>query len=181
MRIPIRTHDRAAGFTLAEVAVTLVIVAITLTLVLQALTNAKLTAANTRNIKLARDLGLLTLGQVEAGLLQDEIRDFYSGSYAEEGYYGDAMVILAMLEKSFKGMEVGDKAKETKRAWKKDKKIKAELEAAAFVDQASFLVRQRRFKQAYALLRKVLRTKKYADTKAHGRASDKLKEIQPFL
>jgi len=86
MRPALHSRRARAGFTLAEVAVTLVIVGISLVLVLQALNNAKLTAANTRNLKLARDLGLLTLGQIEAGLYQDEIRDRFGGSYAQEGY-----------------------------------------------------------------------------------------------
>ena len=48
MRTPPRASARA-GFTLAEVMVTLVIVGIGLTLVLQGLNTAKLTAAQTRN------------------------------------------------------------------------------------------------------------------------------------
>ncbi len=75
-----------AGFTLAEVMVTLVIVGIGLTLVLQGLNTAKLTAAQTRNLKLARDLAILTLGQVEAGLFQEEEGERMFGSYAAEGY-----------------------------------------------------------------------------------------------
>lgn len=85
MRTPPRASARA-GFTLAEVMVTLVIVGIGLTLVLQGLNTAKLTAAQTRNLKLARDLALLTLGQVEAGLFQEEAGERLMGSYAEEGY-----------------------------------------------------------------------------------------------
>ena len=51
-----------AGFTLAEVAVTLVIVAIGPTLVLQGLNTSKMSAAQTHNRKVARELALLTLG-----------------------------------------------------------------------------------------------------------------------
>lgn len=75
-----------AGFTLAEVAVTIVIVGIALVLVLQGLNTSKITAAHTRNQKLARDLGLLTLGQIESGLLRDDIESGMAGNYAEEGY-----------------------------------------------------------------------------------------------
>ena len=77
---------RAAGFTLAEVAVTIVIVGIGLLMVLQGLNTAKITAANTRNYKLARDLALLTLGQVESGEFQKDIENGLTGSYAEQGY-----------------------------------------------------------------------------------------------
>ena len=75
-----------AGFTLAEVAVTIVIVGIALVLVLQGLNTSKMTAALTRNQKLARDLGLFTLGQIESGLLRDDIDTGMAGNYAEEGY-----------------------------------------------------------------------------------------------
>lgn len=80
-----RAH-RQSGFTLAEVAVTIMIVGIGLILVLQGLNTAKLTAAQTRNVKLSRELAMLTLGQVESGLFQDEIENGLSGSYADEGY-----------------------------------------------------------------------------------------------
>ena len=61
------SRDRS-GFTLAEIAVTIVIVGIGLVLVLQGLNHSKMTAAHTRNMKLARELGHLTMGQVEAGI-----------------------------------------------------------------------------------------------------------------
>jgi prepilin-type N-terminal cleavage/methylation domain-containing protein len=75
-----------SGFTLAEVAVTIVIVGIALVLVLQGLNTSKITAAHTRNQKLARELGMFTLGQIESGLLRDDIETGMSGNYAEEGY-----------------------------------------------------------------------------------------------
>jgi prepilin-type N-terminal cleavage/methylation domain-containing protein len=78
-----------AGFTLAEVAVTLLIVSIGLVLVLQGLTTAKLSAAETHYRKVARELGLWTLGQVEAGLYWEELDgggEVLTGTYAEEGY-----------------------------------------------------------------------------------------------
>ena len=78
-------HPRG-GFTLVEVAVTLIIVGIGLTLCLQSLFTAKTAAFQTRNMKLARELGVQTLGQIESGLFQEEIQSGYSGSYAEEGY-----------------------------------------------------------------------------------------------
>jgi prepilin-type N-terminal cleavage/methylation domain-containing protein len=74
------------GFTLAEVAVTILIVGIGLMMVLQGLNTAKISAAQTRNVKLARDLALLTLGRIASGLEQDEIENGLNGTYAEEGY-----------------------------------------------------------------------------------------------
>ena len=84
------TANRArAGFTLAEVAVTLVIVAIGLTLVLQGLNTSKMSAAQTHNRKVARELALLTLGEIEAGLYWEDLNsssDILAGTYAEAGY-----------------------------------------------------------------------------------------------
>lgn len=74
------------GFTLAEVAVTLVIVALALTLCIQSISQAKFQAAYTRNYKLARDLGQLILGQIHGGLYAEEIENGIDGTFAEEGY-----------------------------------------------------------------------------------------------
>lgn len=88
--------SKAAGFTLAEVAVTIAVVGLALVWMLQGLNTAKVTAAHTRNLKLARELALLTLGQIESGLYSEEIDDDHiEGSYAEEGYpkFGFEVVI----------------------------------------------------------------------------------------
>lgn len=79
-----RTSRRTRGFTLLEVAVTIVIVGIALTLVLEVLNSAQLSALQTRNEKLARELGLLTLGRIGSGLYVDEVQDRFYGSYAED-------------------------------------------------------------------------------------------------
>ena len=83
---------RRAGFTLAEVAITLLIVSMGLVLVLQGLTTAKQSAAVTHYRQVARELAGLTLGQLESGLFQEDLDsssargDTLSGNYAEEGY-----------------------------------------------------------------------------------------------
>jgi prepilin-type N-terminal cleavage/methylation domain-containing protein len=82
----LRRHSGARAFTLVEVAVAIVIVGMGLVYILQALNVSKLTAAHTRNSKLARDLALQTLGLVESGVLQEDIARGLTGSYAEEGY-----------------------------------------------------------------------------------------------
>jgi prepilin-type N-terminal cleavage/methylation domain-containing protein len=86
--LPSKHQPARAGFTLAEVAVTLVIVGLGLVVLLQGLNTAKMTAAYTRNLKLASELARLTLGRVAAGLFQDELgQDSYlDGTYADEGY-----------------------------------------------------------------------------------------------
>jgi len=84
----VRTQARS-GFTLAEVAVTLVIVGIGLLFVLQGLSASKLLSARTYHRKVARDLALYTLGQLESGLFWEELEgrsEVLSGSYAEEGF-----------------------------------------------------------------------------------------------
>jgi hypothetical protein len=92
VRAPHGPHGPGAGFTLAEVAVTLLIVAIGLTLIIQGLTTAKHTAADTYYRKLSREMALLTLGQVESGLFWEELDggggggDLLTGTYAEEGH-----------------------------------------------------------------------------------------------
>lgn len=78
-----------AGFTLAEVMVTLLIVSIGLLLVTQGLTQARFSSAETHYRKVARELGLLTLGRVESGLFWEELEgggEVLTGTYAEEGY-----------------------------------------------------------------------------------------------
>ncbi len=85
-----RPHpNHRSAFTLAEVAVTIVIVGIGLTLILQGMNSAKMTAVNTHNTKLARDLALETLGEIESGLYREDLEDSedtLSGSYGERGY-----------------------------------------------------------------------------------------------
>jgi type II secretory pathway pseudopilin PulG len=77
---------RTSGFTLAEVAVTIVIVGAMLIYLLQGLSGTKLLAAQTRNNKLARELALAKLGQVGSGLFQEDIDKGLSGTFADEGY-----------------------------------------------------------------------------------------------
>jgi len=69
--------------------VTLIVVGITLTLILQGLNTAKITAAHTHNRKVARELALYTLGEMEAGLFWEDLEvgdDQFYGTYAEQGY-----------------------------------------------------------------------------------------------
>lgn len=83
---PRRASPRA-GFTLAEVAVTLVIVGIGLLFVLQGLSTSKFTAAQTLHRKIARELALSTLGEIHAGLFRDDLDgDRLVGNYGEQGY-----------------------------------------------------------------------------------------------
>lgn len=82
---PLRDRARAA-FTLVEVAVSILIVGIALTLVLQSLNTSKLRAKQTQSLKLARELGSLTMGRIAAGLYREDLDSYFTGSYSEEGY-----------------------------------------------------------------------------------------------
>lgn len=100
---------RRGGFTLAEVAVTIVIVGMALLLVVQGLQTSKLVAAHTRNLKVARELALQTLGQVESGLFEEETdQDHLFGSYADEGW-PDFEFELVLGEESFLSAEDYDR------------------------------------------------------------------------
>jgi prepilin-type N-terminal cleavage/methylation domain-containing protein len=103
--LSLRQHSSQAGFTLVEVAVALVIVGIGLTLCLQSLQTAKMQAAHTRNLKLARELGVMTLGQIESGLYQEDIQNGFTASYAQEGY-PDFYFELLLGEESFENEEI---------------------------------------------------------------------------
>ncbi len=82
-----RSTGPRAGFTLAEVAVTIVIVGAALLFVLQGLSTSKFDAADTYNRKVALGLALQTLGQIEAGLFREDLEDHLGPfTYAEEGY-----------------------------------------------------------------------------------------------
>ncbi|HED65510.1 MAG TPA: type II secretion system protein [Planctomycetes bacterium] len=86
---PKRPSPLHAGFTLAEVAVTLVIVGITLMLVMEGLNSSRTTSAQASNRKIAMQLALVTIGRVEAGLFWNELDGLPGtlyGSYSEEGY-----------------------------------------------------------------------------------------------
>jgi prepilin-type N-terminal cleavage/methylation domain-containing protein len=82
----LKLRARSQGFTLAEVAVTIVIVGTMLIYLLQGLNGTKLLAASTRNMKLSRELALAKLGQISSGLYQEDIDKGLTGTFADEGY-----------------------------------------------------------------------------------------------
>ena len=79
-------HGRRAGFTLAEVAVTIAIVSIVLVVQVQGLSNSMFQAANTRDLKIARELGLFKIAQLESGLYSEDIEDHMAGDFSEQEY-----------------------------------------------------------------------------------------------
>ncbi len=91
---------QAAGFTLAEIAITLLIVGFTLLMVLEGLETAKLGAAHSHNRKVAMGLALGTVAQVEAGYYWEElegVKGTLDGNYADvderyEEFYWELVV-----------------------------------------------------------------------------------------
>lgn len=86
MRLPRTQRSAQAGFTLAEAAITIAIVGLTLAYTMQALQSAQITAAHSRNVKIARELGMLTLSEIATGRWWDDIDTERGGTYAEQEY-----------------------------------------------------------------------------------------------
>ncbi len=107
MRIP--AHNKRAGFTLAEAAITIALVGLTITYTLRALTAAQTTAAHTHEVKLAREMALRTLGEVATGQFLVDGNEVLTGTYDEEvapfmAYeiaFGDAVLPTRSSEQRF--------------------------------------------------------------------------------
>jgi hypothetical protein len=98
-------------------------------------------------------------------------------AYAKDGYYADALAMVETLEKSFKGDEISAQAKEKKEAWKKDPAVKAEIEAGAYLERASVLIREKKYKQARAILDQIIAARRFQETKAKKRAEERKKSL----
>ena len=75
-----------SGFTLAEIAITLLIVGFTLLMVLEGLESAKMSSAHAHNRKVALGLAQGTIADVEAGLYWEDlegIKGTLDGNYAD--------------------------------------------------------------------------------------------------
>lgn len=85
---PLHASRRAAqaGFTLAEVMVALLLVGGILVYTVTGLNLSTMESGHTYSTKVARELALLTLGQLEAGLFWEDMDDEIRGNYAEQGY-----------------------------------------------------------------------------------------------
>lgn len=103
MRLGGPARSPRGGFTLAEVMVALVLVGGYLVYALMGLNVSKMTAAHTHNLKLARELGLYTLGQLEAGLFWEDMDDTIGPhSYAElDPAYADFEYTIYVGQENF--------------------------------------------------------------------------------
>jgi len=90
-----------SGFTLAEIAITIALVALTLSVMLQVLQGSQLTTAHTRDTRIARDLALRTLAEIETGQRWDDIEELHGGTYADLDYPQFAFE-LAIGDESFR-------------------------------------------------------------------------------
>ncbi|MDF1800124.1 MAG: type II secretion system protein [Planctomycetota bacterium] len=81
-----RTPTKQSGFTLAEVMVTIALVGAVLIFGLKGLNDSMFQAAYTRDLKIARELALFSMGQVSSGLFIEDVEDHMSGDYADQDY-----------------------------------------------------------------------------------------------
>jgi hypothetical protein len=101
--------------------------------------------------------------------------------YAKEGDYSEAMLVVAKLARSFRGHELGDKAKTQHNEWKDEKKVRAELRASKLLAEARSLIKERKHKQAAALLQRVLNKSTYEGTYSREQAEKEWKRIEKYL
>lgn len=100
---------------------------------------------------------------------------------AKEGDYTDGLTLLSLLEKAFKGTEIGDQAKKKRAAWRKDAKIRDEVEADLILEKAKGLVQAKEYKTAYAYLLRITKSRKYAETRAREEAEETIRSIEKHL
>lgn len=96
----------------------------------------------------------------------------------ENGDYARAAKSMGEIEKAFRGTTVGDQARTKRRAWLRDPKVKAELDAAELLGRAEKLIARRRFKKARASLERLLNSPRFVGTKARE-AAQKLMAASP--
>ena len=92
-----------------------------------------------------------------------------------KGDFDEAITAFKVLEKSFKGHDLGDKGKARLKELGKDKTTKLEIAAAEIYIKAQKFADIGENRYAMAYLKKIIKVKKYADTKMKAKA-DKLYE-----
>ena len=88
----------------------------------------------------------------------------------EEGLYVEVRQRLASVQKMFKGLDSADQAKSRLKELESSSEHKNEMGAAKLIAKAELYIAKRSYKGAVAYLRKVVKTKKYADTKMREHA-----------
>jgi hypothetical protein len=100
---------------------------------------------------------------------------------ATSGWYVLAMQKLNTISDGFKGTPIGDRADEKETAWKKDPKVKIELEGAEAIAKAKDLIAKYKKKDAARVLVAVAKGEKFKETKAQKDAEALLAEISGSL
>ena len=95
----------------------------------------------------------------------------------KEREYVEAMDILTSLEANFKGMDVGKAAKAKRSDLKKNKEAKAEFAAHSLFEKAMAYKKKGKTKSVVSYLKKIVRTKKYAETKTKIKAEEELNKM----
>ena len=96
---------------------------------------------------------------------------------AKKGDYDVVLTSLELVEKSFKGHDVGNKAKARLRALKRDKATKNEMAAAAIFIKAQQNLDKGQNRYALAYLKEITKAKKYADTKMKAKAEELYEDV----
>lgn len=102
-------------------------------------------------------------------------------AYGASGDYVDGMELLEGLTKAFKRTDLAKDFSSKLSTWKKDKKIKAEIEGANILESARDLVRRAKYKAAARLFAKVARGSKYKGTRVQEEAEKRLEEVMRYL
>ncbi len=100
---------------------------------------------------------------------------------ASQGDMVTALGALAVFENSFKGHKFAKKAKDKKNAWNKDPEMKLEVAAAKIIIKAEALVDAGAYRAAGGALAKVVKGRKYRETKTRQKAAELLEEVMRQL
>ncbi len=100
---------------------------------------------------------------------------------ASQGDMVTALGALAVFENSFKGHKFAKKAKDKKDAWDEDPEMKLEVAAAKIIIKAEALVDAGAYRAAGGALAKVVKGRKYRETKTRQQAEALLKKVMRQL
>ncbi len=104
-----------------------------------------------------------------------------AGKSADQGDMVTALGALAEFEKRFKGHKFAKKAKDKRDAWNDDPEMKLEVAAAKIIIRAEALADAGAYKAAGGALVKVVRGRKYKETKTRQKAEELLEEVMKQL
>ncbi len=126
-------------------------------------------------------------GEAEAKAARKRVVDYAkgllkkAGKSAAQGDMVTALGALDVFESSFKGHKFAKKAKDKRDAWNKDPEMKLEVAAAKIIIRAEALADAGAYKAAGGALVKVVRGKKYKETRTRQLAEELLEEVMKQL